>query len=48
MDLTLRGGYWVKFCMELIAVMSHDNYYSQFCHPCGLENREYGRENPLR
>jgi hypothetical protein len=21
------------FCMKLIAVISHDNYYSQFCHP---------------
>jgi hypothetical protein len=29
MDLTLREGYWIKFCMKLIAATSHDNYYSQ-------------------
>jgi hypothetical protein len=28
MDLTLREGYWIKFCTRLIAVISHDNYYS--------------------
>jgi hypothetical protein len=28
MDLTLREEYWIKFCMKLIAVISHDNYYS--------------------
>jgi hypothetical protein len=22
-----------QFCMKLIAMISHDNYYSQFCHP---------------
>jgi hypothetical protein len=29
MDLTLREEYWLKLCMKLIAVISHDNYYSQ-------------------
>jgi hypothetical protein len=33
MDLTLRGRYSIKFCMMLIAVKSHDNYYSQFFSP---------------
>jgi hypothetical protein len=33
MDLTLRGGYSLTFCIKLIAVISHDNYYSQFYHP---------------
>jgi hypothetical protein len=33
MDLTLRKGYWIKFYMKLIAVISHDNYGSQFCRP---------------
>jgi hypothetical protein len=33
MDLTLREGYWIKFCMKLIAVISHDNYYGQFYRP---------------
>jgi hypothetical protein len=28
MDLTLRRGYWIKLCMKLIAVKSHDNYYN--------------------
>jgi hypothetical protein len=32
MDLTLREGYWIEFCMKFIAVISHDNYYSQFYH----------------
>jgi hypothetical protein len=32
MDLTLREGYWIKFCMKLIAVISHDNYYSPKYH----------------
>jgi hypothetical protein len=35
MGLTLRGGYLIKLCMKLIALISHDNYYSQFCHPFG-------------
>jgi hypothetical protein len=30
MDLTLREGYWIKFCMKLITLISRDNYYSQF------------------
>jgi hypothetical protein len=30
MDLTLREGYWITFCMKVIAVISHDNYYCQF------------------
>jgi hypothetical protein len=30
MDLTLREGYLLKFCMKLTTVISHDNYYSQF------------------
>jgi hypothetical protein len=33
MDLTLREEYLIEFCMRLIAVISHDNYYNQFCHP---------------
>jgi hypothetical protein len=33
MDITLREEYWIKFCMKLIAVISHNNYYSQFYHP---------------
>jgi hypothetical protein len=33
MDLTVKVGYLIKFCMKLIAVISHDNYYSQFYHP---------------
>jgi hypothetical protein len=24
MDLILREGYWIQFCMKLIAVISHD------------------------
>jgi hypothetical protein len=24
--------YWIKFCMKLRAVISHDNYYTQFYH----------------
>jgi hypothetical protein len=34
MDLTLRELYWIKFCMKLIAVTSHDNcavFYHPFC-----------------
>jgi hypothetical protein len=30
MDLTLRVEYLIEFCMRLIAVISHDNYYNQF------------------
>jgi hypothetical protein len=30
MDLTLREGYWITFCMLLMAVISHDNYYTEF------------------
>jgi hypothetical protein len=33
MDLTLREGYWIKFCMQLITVTFFDNYYSQFYGP---------------
>jgi hypothetical protein len=33
MDLTLKEGYWIKFCIKLITVISLDNYYSQFYHP---------------
>jgi hypothetical protein len=33
MDLTLREEYWIKFCATLIAVISRDNYYSQFHRP---------------
>jgi hypothetical protein len=33
MDITLREGYWIKFCMNLIAVISYDNHYSQFYDP---------------
>jgi hypothetical protein len=32
MDLTLREEYWIKLGMKLIAVISPDNYYSQFYH----------------
>jgi hypothetical protein len=28
----LREEYLIEFCMRLIAVISHDNYYNQFCH----------------
>jgi hypothetical protein len=28
MELTLREGYWIKFCMKLITVIFPDNYYS--------------------
>jgi hypothetical protein len=30
MDVTLREGYSIKFYLKLIAVISRDNYYSQF------------------
>jgi hypothetical protein len=33
MDLTMREEYRIKFCMKLIAVISPNNYYSQFYHP---------------
>jgi hypothetical protein len=33
MDLTVKEEYLIKYCMKLIAVISHDNYYSQFYHP---------------
>jgi hypothetical protein len=33
MGLTLRGGYPIKFCTKLVAMISLDNDYSQFCHP---------------
>jgi hypothetical protein len=33
MDLTLWEEYWTSFCMKLITVISHDNYYSQLYHP---------------
>jgi hypothetical protein len=32
MDSTLLERYWIKSCMKFIAVISHDNYYSQFYH----------------
>jgi hypothetical protein len=32
MNLTLREGYLIKCCVKLITVISHNNYYSQFCH----------------
>jgi hypothetical protein len=25
MNLTLSEGYWIKFCLKMIAVISHDN-----------------------
>jgi hypothetical protein len=31
-DLTSKEGYLIKFCMKLIAAISHDNYYSQIFH----------------
>jgi hypothetical protein len=30
MELTLRKGYLIKCCKMLIALMSHNNYYSRF------------------
>jgi hypothetical protein len=36
MDLTLREGDWKEFCMKLIAVISQDNFYSQFYRPSVL------------
>jgi hypothetical protein len=30
MDVTLREGYSITFCMELIAMISHDYYYNSF------------------
>jgi hypothetical protein len=36
MDLTVKKGYLIKFCMKLIAVISHDNYYIQF-YPLSCE-----------
>jgi hypothetical protein len=33
MDLNFSEEYWIKFCIKLIAMISHDNYYSQFYHP---------------
>jgi hypothetical protein len=30
MDLTLREEYWIKFYMKFIAMISNDNYYTQF------------------
>jgi hypothetical protein len=30
MDINVRNGYWIKCCMKLISVISHDNEYSQF------------------
>jgi hypothetical protein len=36
-DITLRDWYGIEFCTNLISVISHDNYYSQFYHSdCGL------------
>jgi hypothetical protein len=32
-SLTLREEYCIIFCMKLKAVISPDNYYSQFYHP---------------
>jgi hypothetical protein len=28
MNLTLREGYWITFCMKFMAIISHDNYQS--------------------
>jgi hypothetical protein len=37
MDLTVKEGYLITFCMKLI-VISHNNYYSQFYHlSCEME-----------
>jgi hypothetical protein len=33
-DLTLRQGYWIKFCMKLTTVISHNNL--QGMHPVVL------------
>jgi hypothetical protein len=33
MDLTVKGGYLIKFCMKLIAVISHDNNNNFFILP---------------
>jgi hypothetical protein len=32
MNLTVKEGYLIKFCMKLITMISHDNYHSQFYH----------------
>jgi hypothetical protein len=32
-EAVLRGLYLIKFCMKLIAVISHDNYYSNVYYP---------------
>jgi hypothetical protein len=34
--VTLKEYYWIKFGMKLIAVIYHENYYSQFYHSCEL------------
>jgi hypothetical protein len=32
-DVTLGEKYWKKLCKTLIALISHDDYCSQFYHP---------------
>jgi hypothetical protein len=39
MDLTLREGYSIKFFMKLVAVLSHDNYYTEVIKFCMHEIR---------
>jgi hypothetical protein len=30
MDLIVTEGYWIKFCVKLLAVIYHDTYNSQY------------------
>jgi hypothetical protein len=39
MDLTLREGYSIQFCMKLIAVILYDNYYTEVIKFCMHEIR---------
>jgi hypothetical protein len=45
MDLTLREGYWIKFCMKLLTMICLDNYCSNFITL--LLNRYNSRLLPL-
>jgi hypothetical protein len=42
MDIILREEYWIKFCIKLITVISHDIYYSNYKHmggACGIHGK---------
>jgi hypothetical protein len=43
-DLTLREGYWIIFCMKLIAVIFHYNYYINFYSPSCLGEYQHNHE----